>query len=105
MPLGCKNYVSPHGLEEALLQFNTIFTNNFVKNETEHRVSVIARGMNATAEYMAVYGMQNMTELVETPGVFGNLQHYLGRDMGLALPMVILPNYGQGEIEDMSPPQ
>lgn len=82
-----------------------MFTNNFVEKKTDRRVSFILRSMNTTAEYMAIYGMQNMTQFVKTPGVFGNLQHYLNRDMGLALPMEIAPNYGMGDIIDLTPPQ
>lgn len=82
-----------------------MYANNFVEDETVRRVAVIPTNMNATAEYMAIYGMQHMTHFVETPGVFGNLHHYLDRDMGLALPMEILPNYGAGDIIDVTPPQ
>lgn len=53
---------------------------------------------------MVVFGMQNMNNFVETPGVFAHLQHFLDMDMGLVLSMEILPNFGQREVNDAPPP-
>lgn len=36
--------------------------------------------------------------------MFGNLQYFQDRDMGLALPMEIVPNFGEGEVMDASLP-
>lgn len=61
--------------------------------------------MNATAEYMASYSLQNLTHFVEAPTVFGNLKYFLDRDMGLALSMEIIPDFGRGEVlDDYAPP-
>lgn len=77
-----------------------MFANIFVEGKTVRRVSIIPTRMNGTAAYMASYGMQNMSDFVETPEIFGNLQNILNKDMGFALPMAILPNYGEGELFD-----
>lgn len=45
-----------------------------------------------------------MAEFSEAPTVFGNMQYFLNRDMGMALPFEIGPYHGQGEIIDASPP-
>ncbi|KAK1359574.1 hypothetical protein POM88_044048 [Heracleum sosnowskyi] len=93
----------PPNIEEALMQFNnTMYTNTFVENETVRRVSVVPVSLSSTAEYMANYGMQYMAHFVEAPGIFGSLQHFLDRDMGLALPMEVLPNFGEGEVVEGS---
>ncbi|KAL1806764.1 hypothetical protein ACET3Z_029832 [Daucus carota] len=92
---------------ESYRLFNTIHANNYKDGVTDRRISCVPEHMNASAKYMAVYGLNNLTCLVEAPGVFGDLQHYLDRDMGmvLALPNIdILPNFGLGEIEDGPPP-
>lgn len=41
--------------------------------------------MNHTAQYIATYGMENLDSFVEIPGIFGNLQQFLDRDMGVLL--------------------
>lgn len=91
----------PEELEEALLQFNTMFANHFIEGKTFRRISVIPLAMNRTAEYMARFGMEIETAFVEAPEIFGNLQHYLDRDMGIALPVEIMSNFGNGNVEEV----
>lgn len=93
-------------LVEVIMQFNTFHANHYRVGQTERYVATIPLEMNRSAEYMAQFGGENFQEVVETPGVFGNLQHFLDRDMGLALPpplMLLAANYGTGEIEDGEP--
>lgn len=93
----------PPNMEEALQQFNTMFNNHFIEEATSMRFSIIPPAMNATAEYMASYGLNNLTQFVEAPALFENLQYFLDRDMGLVLPMEIIPNFGLGEVENEPP--
>lgn len=95
----------PPNLEEPIRHFNTMFSNNFIEDITARRVSIIPLSMNATAEYMATYGLNNLTQFVEAPVMFDNLQYYLDRDMGLTIPMEIIPNFGIGEVVDEFTPQ
>lgn len=98
----------PPDLEETFGQFNTLFSNQFVEDMTVRQVSVIPVERNATARYMASYGMNNLKVLVQAPGVFGNLQYYLERDMGMILPypeFELLDNLGEGEVINFSPPE
>lgn len=56
---------------------------------------------------MAHFGYENKSSLVQAPGVFGDLQHFLNRDIGMALPypeFELLENFGDGEVIDPSPP-
>lgn len=97
----------PPDLEDAFGQFNTLFNNQFQENITERKVSVILLEYNGTAQYMASYGMEKMQELVLAPGHFGDIHHYLQRDMGMILPFPqfeLLENFGEGEVLDPSPP-
>lgn len=64
---------------------------------------MIPPSMNQTAEYMARFGMKNVSVFSEAPGIFGNIQHFLDRDMGLAIPVEIYPNFGFGNIEEGVP--
>lgn len=73
--------ILPPDQEDAFAQFNTLFANQFKDGETERMVSIIPIESNRTAEYMAAYGLDNFSSLVQTPAVFGNLQHFLDRDM------------------------
>lgn len=91
---------SQPNLEEAIQQFNTTFSNNFIEDVTAHRFSIIPRGMKSTAEYMATYDLNNLTQFVEALDVFGNLQYYLDRYIGLLLPMEIISNLRIGEVVD-----
>ena len=103
-------FIIPHELLEAFRLFNSLHANNADNNEgaNPRRISWIPHHMNSTAVYMAEYGMKHLTATVELPGAstLGNLQYFLDRDMGRALPnpeMVILPNLGLGEVEDGPP--
>lgn len=53
---------------------------------------------------MASYGMNNYPSYVESPGIFGHLQHSLDLDVGRYFPFEIMPNFGLGEVIDASPP-
>lgn len=63
----------PQNIEEALRQFNTMFNNHYIEEATARRVSIIPPAMNTTAEYLATYGLNNLTQFVEAPELFGNL--------------------------------
>lgn len=50
---------------------------------------------------MITYGMENMTLLVQAPGLFGNLQYFPKRDRDMVLPypeFELLENFGEGEV-------
>ncbi|WOH09190.1 hypothetical protein DCAR_0728645 [Daucus carota subsp. sativus] len=92
---------------EAYGLFNTVQANHYKPGITHRKLSCIPQHMNATAKYMAEYGLRHMTCFAEAPGIFGDLKYYLERDMGLVLPSPIhelVPNFGEGEVEDASPP-
>ncbi|KAL1803898.1 hypothetical protein ACET3Z_032545 [Daucus carota] len=104
-------FIIPHELLEAFRLFNSLHANNTDNNDgaNPRRISWIPHHMNSTAVYMAEYGMNHLTEVVELPGAstLGNLQFFLDRDMGRVLPnpeLVVLPNLGLGEVEDGPPP-
>lgn len=71
----------PDDLSEVMTQLNTFHENNFLEGMTKSFVAIIPQHMNRTAEYMAVYGLDNLPAFGKAPGSFGNLQHYLDRDM------------------------
>lgn len=73
-------------LEEAFSQFNTLFSNNFIKDVTARKVSIIPMEMNRTAQYMALFEVNNMNSFVQAHGIFGDLQSFLNRDLGMELP-------------------
>lgn len=50
------------------------------------KISIILLDLNYTAQYMAIYGFENLGSFIQAPGIFESLQHYLDRDMGMALP-------------------
>lgn len=95
-------------LVEALAQFNSLHNNHFEEGLTARRLSLVSPKMNATAIYMASYGMEHLSLFVEAPGMFGDLHTYLERDMGLYLPAFMVENiekFDSGEVEDPpSPP-
>lgn len=99
--------ILPPDLEEAFSQFNTLFANQFQENLTVRQISIIPVELNGTAQYMASYGMERLDALVLAPSSFGNIQHYLDRDMGRAMPypeFELQDNLGEGEVIDPSPP-
>lgn len=77
-----------------------MFSNNFIEDVTAHRFSIIPRGMKSTAGYMATYDLNNLTQFVEALDVFGNLQYYIDRYMGLFITMEIISNFRIGEVVD-----
>lgn len=87
-------------VREAMLMFNSIYTNNFQEDETERIISRIPIEQNRTAEYMARYGMENVGFFAETLGFFGNLEFFLDRDMGLDILFEVMDNMGLGEVID-----
>lgn len=99
--------ILPPDEEEAFSQFNTLFTNHYAEGETERKVSIIPLNLNHTTQYMANYGLENFQSLVQAPGIFGNLQFFLDRDMGMAIPYPefdLQENFGEGEVVDLPPP-
>lgn len=96
----------PEELSEVMTQINTFHENHFSEGMTERFVSVIPLQMNRSAEYMAIYGLNNLPAFAEAPDSFGNLQYYLDRDMGMALPFQLMnidQNFGLGEVVDAPP--
>ena len=96
-------------LVEPLSQFNTLHNNHFNNGLTARRLSWVDVEMNRVAEYMATYGLENLKTYVEIPGdkVFGDLQHLMDRDMGLAPPdqmVEAVEVFGLGEVIDGPPP-
>lgn len=90
-----------------MTQLNTLHDNHFTEGHTERNVSLIPVKQNRTAEYMAIYGMENLSSFVEAPVDFENLRYFLDRDMGMALPFPILDVQqfpGMGKVVDVSPP-
>ncbi|KAL1824794.1 hypothetical protein ACET3Z_011572 [Daucus carota] len=71
---------------EVYRNFNTIFANNFKEGITKRRIACIPRFMNTTAEYLANYGLANMSEFGEVEHSVGDLEFHLARDMGRTLP-------------------
>lgn len=65
--------ILPPDLEDAFGHFNTLFANQFNEGKTERMVSIILIELNRMAEYMAVYGLDKYSSLVQAPAVFGNL--------------------------------
>ncbi|WOG93133.1 hypothetical protein DCAR_0312414 [Daucus carota subsp. sativus] len=74
---------------EAYGAFNTIHVNNHKEGSYDRFISCVPARMNVTVEYLAIYGMNNVTELSEFEGDVGDLLYFLNRDMGLALPRPI----------------
>lgn len=88
----------PPDLEDAFGQFNTLFSNHFIEDITARQVSIMPETRNSTAIYMEIYGMNNLSALVQDPGVFANLQYILDRDMGMILPSPefdLMENFGK----------
>ena len=83
-------------LQEALTMFNAIYANHFVEEETLRVVSRVPVEQNLAAQYLANYGRDNLSAFREMPGSAGNLQHFLDRDLGLAIPFQIMDNMGLG---------
>lgn len=94
-------------LREVIHQFDSFFANYSIEDVTVRRASLVPFELNQTAEYMARYGMDQLSSFVETPGIFGNLQEFLDMDMSHFFPFEILPNFGLGEVIDppTPPPQ
>lgn len=93
---------------EVYSLFNTVHANHFITNKTIRHISWVPQRMNGTAEYLATYGMNNLTEFSEFTGSFGELNYYLARDMGLVLPSPIREAasfLGDGEVIDAAPPR
>ena len=87
--------------------FNTIYANHFKEGEMDRCISCVPRRMNSTAEYLANYGMQNMSVFSEVKGSVGELHHFLERDMGRVMPAPInevVPDIGDGDVVDALPP-
>ena len=83
--------------------FNTLHANTFRVGKSKKCITHVPVNMNATAEYMANYGLENLKELVEISKPFGNLDYFLQRDLGfvLAFPYVeVVQNMGDGEVID-----
>ncbi|WOG97860.1 hypothetical protein DCAR_0417201 [Daucus carota subsp. sativus] len=92
---------------EVYGMFNTIHANNFKEGKSDRKLSCVPLFMNSTAEYLAIYGMNNLSEFAEVPNMVGDLHYYLERDMGRALPLPIRQVgllLGDGEVEDGPPP-
>lgn len=97
--------ILPPDLDEAFRHLNFFYANHFDEEISEIKVSIIPVEQNATAEYMAIYGLQNLSTFAEATETVGNLQYFLDRDMGIALPYPDMePNLGLGEVIDASPP-
>lgn len=97
----------PENQLEALRLFNTVQANHFVEGSSDRRLSCVPIHMNASATYLADYGMENLSAFAEVKGTVGNLQYYLDRDMGMvigALGMDMVDNLGLGEVIDPPPP-
>lgn len=71
----------PQELEEVVKQINTFHANHSNSGKSERFVAIIALRMNSTAEYMAQYGKANFASVVQTPGDFWNIIHFLEADM------------------------
>lgn len=54
----------PPDLEEAFFQFNALFANRYKEAETFRKVSIIPVELNATAQYIATFGIENMIALI-----------------------------------------
>lgn len=92
---------------EVYRLFNTLHANTHKVGKSKKCITHVPLHMNATAEYMANYGLEHLKELVEVSKPFGNLDYYLRRDMGNVLPHPILEvvqNMGDGEVIDGPPP-
>lgn len=94
----------PEDLQEAMLLLNSVYANNFEEEKSSRIVSWTPVEQNQTARYMAEYGLNNSSFFAEAPHIFGNLQHFLDRDMGLAMPFEIMDNFGLGEVVDADLP-
>ncbi|WOG89915.1 hypothetical protein DCAR_0209155 [Daucus carota subsp. sativus] len=99
------------GIQEDQLEvyrlFNTLYTNHFKEGSTVVCVSWAPAHMNSTAEYLASYGMRNLTCFAEAKSRVGDLDFFLERDMGRVLPAPINElalNMGEGEVIDGPPP-
>lgn len=85
----------------------TLFVNNFKVGLTKRRIACIPQFKNGTAEYLANFGLANMTEFGMVEHAVGNLDYHLARDMGRTLiPPYIAVNQilGDGEVVDGPPP-
>ncbi|WOG86212.1 hypothetical protein DCAR_0205413 [Daucus carota subsp. sativus] len=92
---------------EVYRNFNILYANNFKEGLTKRKVACVPRFMNQTAEFLAIYGLKNITEfgVVEQP--IAGLGFHLARDMGKTLipPYVAVSQIlGDGEVVDGPPP-
>ena len=53
---------------------------------------------------MPEYELENASFFGEVPRSLGNLQHFLERDIGVAVPFEVMDNLGMGEVVDADPP-
>lgn len=88
---------------EVYRKLNTLLANNFKEGLTKRKVACIPGFMNGSAEYLANYGLANVTEFGEINHSVGELDHFLARDMGRTLipASQLLDN---GEVVDGPPP-
>lgn len=97
----------PPELVETFNQLNTFYANHVESDDMTITFSIIYEELNRTAEYLARYGRDNISSFVEASNIFGNLQYFHDRDMGLAFSypeMKFLPNLGDGEVIDGTTP-
>ncbi|WOG81429.1 hypothetical protein DCAR_0100576 [Daucus carota subsp. sativus] len=94
----------PEELQEAMMLLNSLYANNFEEQKSARIVSWIPVEQNQSAHYLADYGLANVNLFGEVPRTLGNLQHFLDRDMGIAVPFDVMDNLGMGEVVDADPP-
>ena len=56
--------------------------------------------MNRITKYLARYGLENLEVFAEVLGVFGELQDFLDRDMGIGFPFQVAEAFGLGDVID-----
>ncbi|WOH04731.1 hypothetical protein DCAR_0624143 [Daucus carota subsp. sativus] len=92
---------------EAYGLFNTIYANHHKDGKTDRCISCVPPHMNSTADYMANYGLNNLSVFSELEEDLGDMRYWLNRDMGMVLPAPLRETpllLGGGEVVDGPPP-
>ncbi|KAL1804916.1 hypothetical protein DCAR_0830701 [Daucus carota subsp. sativus] len=92
---------------EIYSSFNTVYANHYNGNKMKRVITSVPPRINSTAAYMANYGLTRKVAFGEISGTVGDMDYFLARDMGMALPVPsveIQTNLGEGEVIDGPPP-